>query len=339
MANYTSKYTGEQIDERLGKTVFLFDYGEATYTEINEKFAEGALPVCIYNGKNHVYAYLYNSTLFFVNVSGRLSSTVYVDDNNTWGQTETTLQSASNLVTALSETSTDTEYPSAKAVYDALQNAGGGSGGSAKLYKHDVALSLIHSGGGGAISGTVYFTIYSGISTAYQYWSDIMAYIPISSDGSSSMAATGIFDEYDVCSVYLTSSTSSVLKLITVSEGAFTTSSTIYNSLTDTVTEIDLGGGGSASATQGHTVTVTNAEVEYINFYTDGTVEIKTAGTTGTFENVYAIRSGGVLNVTSGLVSSTTDPIYTPDTTYTSTFFKPITDCTISLSDPVGGGA
>ena len=48
-----------------------------------------------------------------------------------------TLELQSNKVTSISSSSTDTEYPSAKCVYDAIAAGGGGGGGSIEYYTNN----------------------------------------------------------------------------------------------------------------------------------------------------------------------------------------------------------
>lgn len=95
-------------------------------------------------------------------------------------------QTLSNLVTSLSSASTDTQYPSAKCVYDALQNAGGGADGmvirggivfaeDSQLPTGDVVVSVDVSSY--VEDGQDYMPIYS-CYTNYEHLSNTITYDP-----------------------------------------------------------------------------------------------------------------------------------------------------------------
>jgi hypothetical protein len=116
--------------------IFIAEYGVTTYQEVLDAYNAGETIVCQY--KREVTAslkiiynlYLINfATNTTFNFSGTISGTAqYFYTNLTSSGWESvgskTCETTSNKVTSLSSSSTNTQYPSAKCVYDALQNAG-----------------------------------------------------------------------------------------------------------------------------------------------------------------------------------------------------------------------
>ena len=109
--------------------LFECTYGTTTFAQVTQALSDGKIPVCIYNNFCYVLTYIESSTSYyfqgFINGSGAVSK-LKVTSGNVWSTLTTSLQPQSARVTSISSSSTDTQYPSAKCVYDALQNVGGG---------------------------------------------------------------------------------------------------------------------------------------------------------------------------------------------------------------------
>lgn len=107
-------------------SVFEAVYGETLYEDIVGAYLAGKHCLCVYN--NQIYNLVYvkeNDNLLFSCSKGVYIYSITVTKGSLWWTGITDLQVKSNKVTTLSSSSTDTQYPSAKAVYDALQNVGG----------------------------------------------------------------------------------------------------------------------------------------------------------------------------------------------------------------------
>ena len=104
------------------KELFYCTYNTTTYAEITSAISAGKLPVIKYGG----YLYIYENNYVNIHYFGLITNDVYrrviVTSSNLWGNSTETLEKISNKVTSILNTSTDVEYPSAKAVYDAIQN-------------------------------------------------------------------------------------------------------------------------------------------------------------------------------------------------------------------------
>ena len=96
-------------------------YGVDTYDEVKALWEAGKYVICSYNGIDYLLSIVYETQIFFNAVNGYTSYRVFVNSNNVWGQQSYQLEQTSNKVTSLSDKSTDTQYPSAKAVYDAIE--------------------------------------------------------------------------------------------------------------------------------------------------------------------------------------------------------------------------
>lgn len=124
--NNTSLLGSGNID-----TVELFEctYGTTTYAEITQAISDGKLPYCDYNGYRYFYSGIYNSYHYLRGITSSTSIS-YVrcySGNNAWTTAGSAIQTVANKVNSISSASTDTQYPSAKCVYNAIQNAGGSS--------------------------------------------------------------------------------------------------------------------------------------------------------------------------------------------------------------------
>ena len=106
-----------------GKELFWCTYGTTTYQEISDEITAGHLPVCIYNNAEYVYVGL--STTNRHTFASQLFDTyryVSVNNTNSWGAGVNNFEVTSNKVTSLTSSSTNTQYPSAKVVYDAIED-------------------------------------------------------------------------------------------------------------------------------------------------------------------------------------------------------------------------
>ena len=116
-----------------GSDIFKAEYGKTTIEEIAEAYNAGKILHCDYNGYCYTLAKFNNGSAFFAATAANYNFRIVCNSNSAWGAPEIfTLEITSNKVKTINEASTDTQYPSAKAVYDALQNVGGGGTSSDK---------------------------------------------------------------------------------------------------------------------------------------------------------------------------------------------------------------
>lgn len=118
-----------QIQQGGSSEVFCATYNSTTAAEIGNAYSAGKLVVCVYS--NRVYTLSEkDATYYYFDSIYRLSDKwircKIADDS--WGTGSDSAQNANNKVTSISASSTNSQYPSAKAVYDfvkALADANG----------------------------------------------------------------------------------------------------------------------------------------------------------------------------------------------------------------------
>lgn len=137
--------------------IYVCTYGTTTYAEITQALSNGKLPICYYS--NRVYC------LSEITGIDAIFTTTYVANNyfvkvrgSDWSNSSTGLQATGNRVTTISSSSTDTQYPTAKAVYNEL------------VKKQDTLVSgtNIKTINNESILGSGNITISSGTSTDVQ---------------------------------------------------------------------------------------------------------------------------------------------------------------------------
>lgn len=169
MADYNSRYTGEEVDERLGlaetalqeqaqadwaqtddtapdyiknkPTVpdeFIALYGVTTYAEITAALSDGKTVTMNRDGLIYGYCgedirHRYRFAALFGGLVGQGEPNVsaqlcLVSSTDEWTNTYVRILTRSDIVTSIDAQSTNTQVPGAKAVYDAIQAAGGGGG-------------------------------------------------------------------------------------------------------------------------------------------------------------------------------------------------------------------
>ena len=114
------------LEEAALDNVFIVEFRVTSFADIISAHNAGKQCFCNYgeficrlsqiltSGGVPIYAY-------FVSMgSGRTSVTLIVSNDNTWASQQYNLERVLDKVTSLSSSSTDTEYPSAKCVYDAI---------------------------------------------------------------------------------------------------------------------------------------------------------------------------------------------------------------------------
>ena len=105
--------------------VFKAIYGTTTFDEIKAAYDSGKVVHCDYKTYCYVLSRILDVAVYFDAMSAPNSYRITCSADG-WAETTYQLELKTNKTTSLSSTSTDTQYPSAKAVYDALQNVGGG---------------------------------------------------------------------------------------------------------------------------------------------------------------------------------------------------------------------
>ncbi len=105
----------------IAKEVFVATYGVTTYQEVVNALAANKVVICCFN---NIFYYAQSHTvgvsILFGATYADWSRVIYVYNNNSWGNTIYRPELSSNKVTALSASSTDAQYPSAKCVYDRM---------------------------------------------------------------------------------------------------------------------------------------------------------------------------------------------------------------------------
>ena len=110
----------EKVDE-LGKPIFKAVFGETTYDEIVTAYNNGMVVHCDYGGNCYVLTRIDSTNSYFVSVLGTITYRLNCTSSSVWGSAVFEAEQIKNKVTSLSSASTNTQYPSAKAVYDATQ--------------------------------------------------------------------------------------------------------------------------------------------------------------------------------------------------------------------------
>ena len=134
MSGYDSIKDGATIDELLDKAstalqpgdvspqIVYCSYSITTYSEVSAILAERKIPVVIYQDRLHIYFNTSGGFHYFTCTYATFTYYVRVKEGSaTWTQSSAVLEGTLNKVKALSNSSTDSQYPSAKCVYDALQ--------------------------------------------------------------------------------------------------------------------------------------------------------------------------------------------------------------------------
>ena len=104
-------------------SVYKVTYGVTTFAEVKEEWQKGKHLICSYNGIDYLLSVVYEYQIFFAAVNGYTSYRIFVNNKSEWENQAFQLEQTSNKTTSLSDKSTDTQYPSAKAVYNAINNA------------------------------------------------------------------------------------------------------------------------------------------------------------------------------------------------------------------------
>ena len=112
----------ERVDE-LGNPVFKAIYGETKYEEIKAAYDSGKVVHCDYNAICYVLSGIDNNNASFASAYGSIIYRLYCSSASKWAPITIGVEESKNKVTTLSSSSTDTQYPSAKAVYDFVNNA------------------------------------------------------------------------------------------------------------------------------------------------------------------------------------------------------------------------
>ena len=108
--------------EQGGSSVFEAVYGVTTYEEIIAAYNAGKYVVCQYEELAYHLSSLKNNSAWFGAIDGDFSFRAWCNKSNQWFKVQYNLELASNKTKTINESSTDTQYPSAKAVYDFVNN-------------------------------------------------------------------------------------------------------------------------------------------------------------------------------------------------------------------------
>lgn len=115
-----SAKVGELEEE---KPIFKAVFGETTIEEIVEAYNSGKVVHCDYENFCYVLSRFSAGEAYFSSVKDNYSYRLCCSSRSQWSRAQFPLELLANKVTSLSSASTDTQYPSAKAVYDFVNNA------------------------------------------------------------------------------------------------------------------------------------------------------------------------------------------------------------------------
>lgn len=108
--------------------LFIAVYNETSLEEIQEAFSKKMTCVCLYVGNYYLLSEKTDNKAIFRGFNGDKEYYQLTRTTKQWLASSSQYESTMNKTQSISENSTSTQYPSAKAVYEALQNVGGGEG-------------------------------------------------------------------------------------------------------------------------------------------------------------------------------------------------------------------
>lgn len=120
--------SGTAVAEAIasGKEIFIATYETTTYQEVSDAYNAGKAVYCKYTSTNQ---YFYIPLVQVTSISFIFCGTMYGNETLrmsrnqlSWSLEITQLENVSNKVVSISSSSTNTQYPSAKCVYDALED-------------------------------------------------------------------------------------------------------------------------------------------------------------------------------------------------------------------------
>lgn len=115
-------------DGKGGEGLFIAVYNETSLEEIQEAFSKKMTCVCLYVGNYYLLSEKTDKKAIFRGFDRDKEYYQLTRTTKQWIATSSKYESTMNRTQSISENSTSTQYPSAKAVYEALQNVGGGEG-------------------------------------------------------------------------------------------------------------------------------------------------------------------------------------------------------------------
>ena len=113
----------ERVEElgEGGSDIFKAEYGVTTYEEVNEAYNQGKIIHCDYNGNCYVLSSFTGGQAWFVAIVTTTINMLFLGANG-WNRATYYAQTTGDRVTTIDSSSTDKKYPSAKAVYDFVNN-------------------------------------------------------------------------------------------------------------------------------------------------------------------------------------------------------------------------
>lgn len=118
----------EELEE-TSKDVFEAVFGTTTHAELVAAVKAQKHVICFYNGRVYnLINFQEDMDIYFSCASSSIRTLLCTVASSQWRESKYEYESPSNKVKTISEASTDTQYPSAKAVYEAIQQSGGGGG-------------------------------------------------------------------------------------------------------------------------------------------------------------------------------------------------------------------
>lgn len=123
----TTAFVQNTINSSSNKEVFVAIQGTTSYDDIETAVENGKIVFAVYHDDYYLPLVDFGQSAEFAAVvwygSGWTLMYTSVDDEDWYNVSTFPIELSLNKVTSLSSSSTDTQYPSAKATYDAIQNA------------------------------------------------------------------------------------------------------------------------------------------------------------------------------------------------------------------------
>ena len=125
---------GRNVEDALGEipsgesSVFEAEYGVTTYDEVSEAYNQGKIIHCDYESRCYELAVFTGNIAWFSCLNTTTSYLLMLNADSSWSKASYGLENAGNRVDTIQADAKPYQYPSAKAVYAAIQQSGTPSG-------------------------------------------------------------------------------------------------------------------------------------------------------------------------------------------------------------------